>query len=162
MYKKLLSIVLFFSLSVAYTQEQDSKNESDYKKEVKATILKFFEGFHSNDTLKMRKTMDETMVLQTIKKRKSGGKKAIVGNVDDFLTTVKNRPTGQLWDERLLDFKIETDGRIANVWTPYEFYFNGTFSHCGVNVFQVYNDGISWRIIALADTRHREGCKSID
>ncbi len=48
---------------------------------------------------------------------------------------------------------------MANVWAPYEFYLNNDFSHCGVNSFQLFFDGIQWKIIYLIDTRRKQGCK---
>ena len=30
---------------------------------------------------------------------------------------------------------ITTDGNIASVWAPYEFYLDDVFSHCGTNLF---------------------------
>ncbi len=161
MYKIIVCICLF-ALSVinGYSQKKASEDDTNrYEKEVKQTILEFFEGFHSGDTVKIKKTMDDNIIMQTIAQTKDGGKKAVQTDVGKFLKSINGRPSGQRWDERLLLFKIDADSAIANAWTPYEFYFNDKFSHCGVNVFQLFNDGTSWKIIALADTRHREGCK---
>ncbi len=161
MYKSLAFVLLFFAfLSTGYAQKEVPKDESTrYQKEVKATILEFFEGFHSGDTAKMKKTIDPNIAIQTIAKNKAGELKTVKVAVEKLLGAIQNRPADQKWDERLLLFKIDADANIANAWTPYEFYLNGNFSHCGVNVFQLYNDGNSWKIIALADTRKREGCK---
>ncbi len=158
---KVLIIVFTVFLNSFYSYSQKQASEKDvarYKNEVKQTILQFFEGFHSGDTSKIKKTMDHNIVMQTIAKAKDGKIKTVKTDVEKFLTAIHNRPAEQRWDERLLLFKIDADAAIANVWTPYEFYLNGTFSHCGVNVFQLFNDGTSWRIIALADTRTKEGC----
>ena len=90
---------------------------------------------------------------------KEGEIKTVKNDIEKILIAIQNRPAEQKWDERLLAFKIEADSAIANAWTPYEFYVNDNFSHCGVNVFQLFNDGKTWKIIAIADTRFREGCK---
>ena len=50
---------------------------------------------------------------------------------------------------------------MASVWTPYEFYFNGTFSHCGANSFQLFKEDNQWKIIFLVDIRRRENCKAL-
>ncbi len=159
MCKLSLLIVVLFSFN-AFSQNKVVVGEvNNYKEEVKQTILDFFEGFHSRDTLKMKSTMDKNIVMQTIAKNKKGDTRTVKTDVEKFVLAIKNRPTEQKWEERLLSFKIDTDAFIANVWTPYEFYVNDNFSHCGVNVFQLFNDGKDWKIIAIADTRHREGCK---
>ena len=47
---------------------------------------------------------------------------------------------------------------MANVWTAYSFYFDGKFSHCGVNSFQLLKEAGEWKIFYLVDTRRKEGC----
>jgi hypothetical protein len=47
---------------------------------------------------------------------------------------------------------------MAAVWTPYNFYYNGQFSHCGVNSFQVIRFKDGWKIQYIIDTRRRTGC----
>ena len=159
MYKIFLISLLLVSFT-AFSQKDASKDDTNrYQKEVKETILKFFEGFHQGDTIKMKETMDENIVMQTITKNLEGKLRTVQTDVKKFVSAIGNRPAEQKWDERLLLFKIEADSLIANAWTPYEFYLNENFSHCGVNVFQLFNDGESWKIIALADTRKRKGCK---
>jgi hypothetical protein len=44
------------------------------------------------------------------------------------------------------------------VWTRYAFYAGEQFSHCGVDAIQLGWTVDGWRIVALADTRRREGC----
>ncbi|WP_091412696.1 nuclear transport factor 2 family protein [Aquimarina amphilecti] len=129
------------------------------QKNAKQAVLDFFDGFHKGDTSKIRKTIDDNIVMQTIAKTKEGEVKTMKTNMNNFLEVIHNRPEDQKWLEKLLDFKIEADEHIAQIWTPYEFYVNDQFSHCGVNVFQLFNDGTTWRIIAIADTRKRKGCK---
>ncbi len=161
MYKLYISAVCIFLCSFSVNAQKDgSKDEvSRYKEEVKQTILNFFEGFHEGDTSKIKKTIDHNIAMQTIAKNKEGKLRTVQTDVKKFLDVIHNRPADQRWDERLLLFKIDTDSGIANAWTPYEFYVNDKFSHCGVNVFQLFNDGNSWKIIAIADTRNKEGCK---
>ncbi len=155
-----LSIVL--TLAIIFNsnaqKQKNLDNVSVYKKEVKQAVLDFFEGFHQGDTSKIKAVIDATMILKTIGKTKDGKVKIENSSVDDFLKVIHNRPSTQRWNEQLLLFKIEADADIAHVWTPYEFYFNEKFSHCGINIFQLYNDGNQWRILNITDTRHREGC----
>ena len=61
-------------------------------------------------------------------------------------------------DERIKFDVVKIDGPLAIAWTPYEFFHNGNFSHCGVNSFQLVKiDGV-WKIQYLIDTRRRAGC----
>ncbi|WP_280929269.1 nuclear transport factor 2 family protein [Aquimarina sp. 2201CG14-23] len=129
------------------------------QKQAKQAILDFFEGFHEGDTVKIKKTIDANIVMQTISMTKEGNLRTTKTNIKKFLEVIHNRPEDQKWLEKLLDFKIDANENIAQVWTPYEFYVNDQFSHCGVNIFQLFYDGTTWKIMALADTRKRKGCK---
>ena len=55
-----------------------------------------------------------------------------------------------------MTIKIEVDGNLAHVWTPYEFYVNGNLSHKGVNSFTLFKESLDWQIIHLIDTRRRK------
>ncbi|MEJ0029506.1 MAG: hypothetical protein WDO15_03690, partial [Bacteroidota bacterium] len=75
-----------------------------------------------------------------------------------FLDAV-GTPHTEKWSEPIWEPKIQMDGNFAQVWAKYAFYLGKTFSHCGVDAFQLYKgqDG-KWKIFHLADTRTKEGC----
>ena len=62
-------------------------------------------------------------------------------------------------DEVLHDTEVRIDGPLAIVWTYYDFFAGENFSHCGYDAFQLLKVGGEWKIVALADTRRREGCR---
>lgn len=149
---------IIFYLAILITTTVLGQN--DEKTKIKAAVDTFFEGFHKGDTTLMRKVLADKVVLQTAFRNKEG--KDILRNDGDvlkLLETIAKRPADQKWDERLLDYSIQVDGNMANAWTPYEFWYNGTFSHCGVNSFQLFKDGDQWKIIYLIDTRRKKGCE---
>lgn len=41
-------------------------------------------------------------------------------------------------------------GNVAMVWMPYDFYADGAWSHCGVDVFTFVRTAAGWRISSLA------------
>jgi hypothetical protein len=137
--------------SVVFAQEDENAK-------VKATIDTFFEGFHKGDTILMKSVMMDKMLLQTTYKTKEGNNVLVSEESLKLMSAIANRPNDQKWDERLLTYNIQVDGIMAHVWTPYEFWFNDEFSHCGVNSFQLFNDNGHWKIIYLIDTRRQEGC----
>ncbi|HYD90904.1 MAG TPA: nuclear transport factor 2 family protein, partial [Flavobacterium sp.] len=55
-------------------------------------------------------------------------------------------------------WQIFVDGGIASAWTPYEFYFEDKFSHCGVNSFQLILEDGKWKITGITDSRRRTAC----
>ncbi|WP_299261633.1 nuclear transport factor 2 family protein [uncultured Aquimarina sp.] len=151
----LILFFLFISCNTVFSQKEIDANQ----KNAKQTILDFFEGFHKGDTVQIKSTIDPNMAMQTISKGKDGKIKTVQTDIRKFLEIIHNRSKDQKWFEKLLSFKIDADANIAQIWTPYEFYVNDQFSHCGVNIFQLFNNGTTWKIIAIADTRKREGCK---
>lgn len=133
--------------------------QSNQKEEVKKVIDHFFKGLQSGDTITIKETIGTNIVLQTAYKNKEG--ESILRNDDfgKFLKSIGSKNPDDIWQEKLLSYNIQIDGNMANAWTPYEFYFNNNFSHCGVNSFQLFNNGSGWKIIYLIDTRRRKGCK---
>jgi hypothetical protein len=152
-------IILFITFSSFAQRKPELETQKKQKQEVKQTIMEFFNGFHSGDTTLMRKVIHKDLILQTISKNKEGEDVLHTDEVNKFLMSIATRPSSQRWDERLLLFTIQVDGTMANVWTPYEFWYNEQFSHCGVNSFQLMNENGVWKIIYLVDTRRKEDCQ---
>lgn len=141
--KKLMVILGLLFMQSIFAQEGD----------VKKTIQVFFEGMHNRDTLKIKSVCKDIM-LQSINETNKGTtlKKE---NTDDFFESIASIPVDMKIEERLLDYKIQIDGSLAHVWTPYEFYINGKLSHKGVNSFQLFKENDIWKIIYIVDTRRK-------
>lgn len=62
--------------------------------------------------------------------------------------------------ERIWEAEVRVEGPIAAVWSPYDFYVDGAFSHCGIDAFQLVRTDAGWRIGAIAYTviRDKEKC----
>ena len=57
--------------------------------------------------------------------------------------------------ERYWDVVVLTDGNIASVWAPYDFFINGKFSHCGVDLFYLVKENKEWKIAHFGYTRNK-------
>lgn len=150
---KIVIVFLVFLFTISITAQTDEESL------VKASVDTFFEGFHKGDTALMRTVMADKILMQTAYKNKEGKDVLVTDEATKLINAIATRPDTQIWDERLLGYSIQIDGNMANAWTPYEFWFNGEFSHCGVNSFQLFKDGDQWKIIYLIDTRRRSDCK---
>lgn len=126
--------------------------------EVQKTIETFFEGFHKQDSIQIKRAVSSSIVLQTIATDKE--KNAFVKTEDfsAFLKGIAGLPKTISFEEKITGYTIKIDGLMAHAWTTYEFWSNGKFSHCGVNSFQLFNEGSVWKIIYLIDTRRKVGC----
>lgn len=150
--KYLLTILCLLSLTFASAQ--------DDKEAVKNTVKNFFKSFHAQDSVGMKNIVDSKVVLQTIGMGKDGTQRVRTENFDDLIRSITSIPDSVQFEERILDYSIQIDGTMANAWTPYEFWLNNKFHHCGVNSFQLFKADDSWKIIYLIDTRRREGCEN--
>jgi hypothetical protein len=148
--------ILLFLLGITFSI---SSAQSEFTpEEAKKVVNIFFEGFHEGDTLKMRSVMADQLQLQTAFSDQQGNARISTSSIDELLQAIAQRPADQKWDERLLDYKVQIDGNLAHVWTPYQFWLNGTFSHCGANAFTLGKTDEGWKILHLIDSRRREGC----
>jgi hypothetical protein len=124
------------------------------KEDVQKTIETFFEGFHAKDTVKIKSTCSEKLILQSISESPKGNKFS-EESPKEFYVSMATIPADVKFEERILSYHIQVDGTMANVWTPYEFYINGKFSHKGVNAFTLFKDATGWKIVHLIDTRRK-------
>lgn len=128
------------------------------KGEIQKNIETFFEGFHAKDTIKIKSTCSDKLILQSIIES-SKGNKLTDESPKSFYASMVSIPADVTFEERILNYSIQVDGTMAHVWTPYEFYINGKLSHKGVNAFTLYKDNRSetsgWKIIYLIDTRRK-------
>jgi hypothetical protein len=60
-----------------------------------------------------------------------------------------------MWDPKVLEH-----GSMATVWTPYDFYRGGRFSHCGINNFTLVRLDGKWKIRSIVFTVEKTGCPS--
>jgi len=71
----------------------------------------------------------------------------------DMLPTYKETYRERFWNP---DVRIQ--GPIAVVWTPYDFWIDGKFSHCGIDAFNLVKTPEGWKISGGIYTVQREGC----
>jgi hypothetical protein len=143
--KKLLIIITVLVSNLIFAQEKTPK----------VIVEDFFIAFHTKDTVALRELCHPEIVLRTVANTKEGYKLE-AENFDDFLKSIATIPANLKIFEKLIDYKVEIDGNLAHVWTPYEFYVNDKLSHIGANAFTLYNDNGKWQIIHLIDTRRKK------
>lgn len=122
--------------------------------EVKATIMTFFDGFHTKDTMKINSVVAREMVLHSVTEVADGSRFS-AEDAQKLLQSIQALPDEIQIEERILSYDIKIDGAMAHAWTPYEFYVNGKLSHKGVNSFQLYKSPDGWKITYIIDTRRK-------
>ena len=146
-------LLVLFLCSGLYSQN------SAAEKKIKSTIHTFFEGLHHGDTILIKRTIHKDLKLQTTFVNQEGKSVLRTQAKSDFLKSIAAKNPSDVWLEKLRSFDVKIDGNLASVWTPYEFYVNNKFSHCGTNSFQLFNNNGTWEIIFIVDTRNKQGCK---
>lgn len=147
-------IGLFMLLLLSTTVLSQSEDEIA----IRNTVDRFFEGMRRTDSTMIRETIEPQCFLKSIFRVKSGEVVLSDESIDDFIKSV-GTPHEGIYDERLLSYDIKIDGEMGVAWTPYEFYVDDHFSHCGVNVFTLLRRGDTWKIIGITDTRRKLNCK---
>jgi hypothetical protein len=125
---------------------------------VKATINKMFLAMKNGDAVSLKSCFTDSAIMQTIAHDRNGNalvKNESVSAFTDFVGTLPKDAA----DERITYDAIRVDGALAMAWTPYQFYLNGRFSHCGANSFQLVRTSGEWKIQYIVDTRRRQGCQ---
>jgi len=69
-----------------------------------------------------------------------------------FRTRAQERAlqSNQRFTERGFNPTAMVSGPVAMVWMPYDFYVDGSWSHCGVDIFTLLKGPEGWRIATVA------------
>lgn len=143
-----------FSLLLCFPAFSQTEEE-----QVEAVIRSLFDGMRSKNSDQVAAAFSKDALMQTVMAKPEGSE---VGSnaVADFVKRIASTPAETNLDERILEYQIKVDGTMASAWTPYQFYVNGNFSHCGVNSFQLVKMADGWKIVYIIDTRRKEPCES--
>lgn len=141
--KFLIVLLLLSSFCFAQKIENDA---------IKESVEKLFTGMKNADTIMIKSVFADNAILQTITKNDVVKTEKLQNFLSSFSKLSKNDA-----DEKIKFETIHIDGNLASVFTPYEFYYKGKFSHCGANSFQLVKQNDVWKIQYLIDTR-RTNC----
>lgn len=157
--KHLASLFLFLFLTTALVAQ--SKKATDPApadaQAVTAAVRTLFDSMRAADTVKARSVMAPNFRIIVLAQNPAGQTVTRETSGKQFLGQIASRPP-QTLDERFWDGQVQVDGDLASYWCQYAFFNNGKFSHCGVDVFQLYRSPQGWQIINLAYNIRREGC----
>ncbi|MPR35061.1 nuclear transport factor 2 family protein [Salmonirosea aquatica] len=128
---------------------QDSKNE------VLQVAQDLLDAIGKGDTAAFRSLFLPHAMIYTVREKDG---QTVTASRSPFAATF--RP-GTVVKEEMKDHGVDVrvQGNMAQVWAPYNLWVNGTFSHCGVDVFTLLKTNEGWRIAALSYTIEKEGCE---
>lgn len=151
---KKIGLLVFLIASLACFSAKAQTAEQ----EVESVIRSLFDGMRQKNATMVADAFHADGLMQTVQQKPEG---TTIGSnaVADFIKRITTTPEGTTLDERILSYQIRVDGAMASAWTPYRFYVNDTFSHCGVNSFQLVKMASGWKIVYIIDTRRKEPCE---
>lgn len=151
------SLFLCFAPLIVFGQ---SAAQNKDKESIALLIDTLFDGMREGDSSKVASVFHSDVTMYTSYTDKEGEKKISKGELKTFLKAV-GTPHDNIWDEKIWNTKILIDSGIAQVWTDYSFYVGESFSHCGVDAFNLIRDqNKGWLIVSLMDTRRKDNCQS--
>lgn len=151
MKKGLFTAMLILLINIVNAQSAEDS--------VKAVINKMFLAMKNGtgNGAALASCFADSAILQTIVE-KDGKTKIITEDVKGFADFVNTSPKDDA-DERITFETVKVDGALAIAWTPYNFFYKGKFSHCGIDSYQLVRINGEWKIQYLIDTRKKDGCK---
>ena len=126
---------------------------------IKQTINTMLDAMRKGDSTLLRSVLAKDMELQSVAADKMGKVSLSTKSADGLVTQI-GTPHAAVYDERIVFGGIKIDGPLASVWAPYKFYLGDTFSHCGVNFFQLARTEGGWKIIHIGYTVRTDNCKN--
>lgn len=151
---KTLTITLFLTTLLGMSTSVSA--QANEKTAVLAAVQQFFDAMTARDAVATERVlMPEGRFVSF---RTVDGKLKMRSSLNqDYL---KNLPSGkEKLRERMWKPEVKIRGSIANVWTPYDFWIDGKFSHCGIDSFDMVKVEGQWKIASGSYTVETE-CKS--
>ena len=153
----MLRLSLLTALALTVLPAAARAQTPDEQDAVMAPLHRLFDGMRAADTTMMRTAFHDGSLLLSVGPNREGTVTVQTTPTDRFIQGV-GQPHDAVYDERLGEAEVRIDGDLATVWVPYGFYLGETFSHCGVNAFQLARLDGAWTIIHTADSRRRDDC----
>jgi Putative lumazine-binding len=148
-------VFLMFMAIAAPAVAQTAPVKEDDKAAVIAAVQKFFDTMASRDVEGARSVLMADGKLFAVRDQ-NGQPTARGGSMQDYLDGLGKRK--QEYRERMWSPEVRIHGPIAALWTPYDFWVDGKFSHCGIDAFDLIKTPDGWKISGGVYTVERTGC----
>lgn len=150
---KKLFVAVVLLISVSLKAQQTAVTNSP-----KQLVKNFFDAFHAQDQDRLRSFATDKTKLTSVQRDSTGSTVLTTVDYSAFILSIAAIPETASFEEKIHEYRVEENGLLATVTTPYAFYFNGVLSHCGVNSFQLVKFRNDWKIVNLIDTRSKQDC----
>ena len=144
-----MKIFLFVFSLILWSSDSFSQAETEREK-VLSVVQNFFVALETQDTALFQSLFIEYAFNHYVREIQDSTKVWVetgTQNPDVF----KFKPD-RILKERLTgaDLEVKIHKRIAMVWSPYNFWVNEEFSHCGIDVFTMFKTDAGWKISSVS------------
>lgn len=134
-----LLLILLIAIAVTHAQPAPAAERDAVLKTVQA----FFDTMAAKDVEGARRILMPRGAFHAVRER--DGKPAIRAfTADEYLKDLPGMKAAVR--ERMWSPEVRIRGAIATVWTPYDFWTDGKFSHCGIDAFDLVKTDEGWKI----------------
>lgn len=146
----ILSLILACKVAEAQIPDENA---------IEGVIRRLFTGMEKGDSAMVNSTFRSDVAFVTIyRDAQNSPRLEREHSSEEFLKAV-GTPHAAVWYEEIWGLVVHIDGDFAQVWCDYAFYLGHTFSHCGVDAFQLHRETTGWKIFQLTDTRRKAPCE---
>ena len=133
-----------------------AQNNSD-KIEIRQVIQTFFDALEQKDSLLMKSVTHRESQIWRIYPDEDPPRYNMRFEKDDLPSMHSMSDVKEIG----LDISIHIHRNIAVAWVPYEFYIEDKFSHCGVDIFNLFKEENGWKIISAAYSVEKTKCDEL-
>jgi hypothetical protein len=123
----------------------------DVTADVVSTLQTLFDALGARDAELLRTVVDPDILMRFTETSTEGETTFGSSTLDGLAQRITTSPEPLI--ERMWQPVVRVSGSMATIWTPYDFYVGGTFSHCGVDAATLMNTEDGWKIVTLSWTR---------
>jgi putative lumazine-binding protein len=146
----LASVVVAWGLTIG-----GSGQAADDRAEITAVVQKLFDAIAARDAEMAKQAVlaDAQFVSARTQDGKVVTRRTTLQQFVENLAKGTNRQLERMWNP-----EVRVQGTIATLWAPYDFYRDGTFSHCGIDAFDLVKTPDGWRIAGGVWSVETTGC----
>ena len=131
----IIGILILITIENLYAQSDEEM--------VLKTIQNFFDAMEEKDTTAMKAVLFMDGQFYSVRR---GPDDLIIGRTTHKVYLERLGDTEDNFRETMKSPMVHIHGRIAVVWTNYDFFRNNTFSHTGVDAFSLIKTESGWKI----------------
>jgi hypothetical protein len=124
---------------------------------VVTTVQHFFDAMAACDVQALRGLVEPEGRLFHVRPGSDGAPAVGVSTFTEFLGHLQP-PCKERLLERMWEPQVRVHGPIATLWAPYDFWRGVTFSHCGVDAFDLVKTTTGWKITGVLYTVEPRDC----